>query len=437
MSILVPFDSIDAAKNQAIKKYCVVVESVKVPGSRFPRKEQHNFYSVKYNAQNKPSHVALPHYTGRTIMQCGPNNVVATWSEDKFTGKLRQDQQEDMIKAVEILKRYGSAVLQLPTGYGKTVIATYLPSVLRMKTLFTTIRVSLLESMRKTIADFSSLRSYTISGEINEQEFQNADIILCGRENLTKLSEDQKSKIGILILDEAHSFCTKKSMDYFLTIHPRYVIAMSATPDRASGMGSMLDVMCGPHRVVRELSASFRVVRAKTGVTIPTIKRPDGKADWAALQKSVMSNSVINEKIINYILQNKDKKILVLAWNKQHINVLYKMLLEKGETVDYMTGTKQSYKNGRILLGTISKISTGFDEKNTCVDFDNTRLNMLILLGSTKDISLLTQMSGRVFRSADSVIVDVVHNNPILSGHWYIRKKWYDQRAGIVETIEL
>lgn len=437
MSVLVPIDSILQHHNEQIMKSCIVKERVKIPGSKYPKTEKHNFYKVIRDNNDRITHVSLPHYTGRKIMQCLPTNIVTPWKENFFTGILRPHQQEDMDKSYDTLKKYGSSILELPTGYGKTVAATYLPCVLRTKTLFTTIRVTLIESMCKTIKEFSTLKYYIVGTDIDETKFNEAHIILCGRENLHKLTKDMKSKIGMLIIDEAHSFCTQLSMNFFLDIHPRYVVAMSATPDKVSGMSGILDIMCGPHRIVRTLTAKFSVIKANTGILIPTTKAPNGKADWQQLQKSVMLNTTINDKIVNFITKQQDKKILVLAWNKQHINVLYEMLVKIGEKVDYMTGTKQSYKNGRILLGTISKISTGFDEKNTCIDFDETRLNMLILLGSTKDVALLTQMSGRVFRSDESVIVDVIHDNTILKGHWYSRKKWYDQHAESLTTIKI
>jgi len=108
-----------------------------------------------------------------------------------------------------------------------------------------------------------------------------------------------------------------------------------------------------------------------------------------------------------------------------------------GESVDSMAGTKSTYSDSRILVGTISKIGTGFDEKTACPNFNGVRINMLILCTSIKKASLLEQSIGRVFRAEMPVVIDLVDDNPILKRHWKERQKWYISRNGTIKTIKM
>ena len=70
-----------------------------------------------------------------------------------------------------------------------------------------------------------------------------------------------------------------------------------------------------------------------------------------------------------------------------------------------------------------------------CPDWSGERSNMLILTGSTKSLTGLEQMTGRVFRAAFPTIIDMVDNNKICKRHWTERKKWYEDEGRNAEII--
>jgi superfamily II DNA or RNA helicase len=133
--------------------------------------------------------------------------------------------------------------------------------------------------------------------------------------------------------------------------------------------------------------------------------------------------------IIDLVERNVNHKIMILTWNKNHAYFLSKTLNERGTSSDVLAGNKSTYKDSRVLVGTISKIGTGFDEAMACPDWSGERSNMLILTGSTKSLSGLEQITGRVFRAEFPTIIDLVDDNRICKSHCTQRRKWYEDEA--------
>lgn len=151
--------------------------------------------------------------------------------------------------------------------------------------------------------------------------------------------------------------------------------------------------------------------------------------------KSLVSNPERNELISSWIITNIGNKALMLADRKELVVEVSKRLHSNGIKYDYLCGTKKTYSDSPILLGTYAKIGVGFDEKNACPDFSGTRINVVYIVFSTKQMWLLEQTAGRGFRSDMPTIVDFVDDNPICQNHFKQRSKWYTSRGGIIEEF--
>jgi superfamily II DNA or RNA helicase len=245
--------------------------------------------------------------------------------------------------------------------------------------------------------------------------------------------------VKILIIDEAHMFCVPSRIHCLLGVTPQYIIACTATLNRSDGMESIIHSVCGTHGVFIKSPQKFVVYRLATGIKIDIEKNKNGDTDWPKLVKSLSEDPVRNAMIINLVERNIQHKIMILTWNKNHAYFLAKILKERGTSADVLAGNKSTYKDSRVLVGTISKIGTGFDEAMACPDWSGERSNMLILTGSTKSLSGLEQITGRVFRSEFPTIIDLVDDNRICKSHWTQRKKWYEEesRNGEIQYIEM
>jgi len=63
------------------------------------------------------------------------------------------------------------------------------------------------------------------------------------------------------------------------------------------------------------------------------------------------------------------------------------------------------------------------------------RINLLILVGSTKSIKLLEQVAGRAFRSEFPQIIHFVDECKISKNHWRAASPWYKSRNGTIQTV--
>ena len=102
--------------------------------------------------------------------------------------------------------------------------------------------------------------------------------------------------------------------------------------------------------------------------------------------------------------------------------------LEKlGEKVTSLLGKQQEFdKEARILIGTNSKIGTGFDHP---------RLDTL--LAAADMVSYYIQFIGRVMRRKDvePIIFDLVDNHPTLKKHFEKRSNVYSKHGGEIKKF--
>ncbi|GAG77337.1 unnamed protein product, partial [marine sediment metagenome] len=189
--------------------------------------------------------------------------------------------------------------------------------------------------------------------------------------------------------------------------------------------------------IVKISEKPFNVYKYHTGVEVPIVLNRQGNSDWSKLTSMLCQDQQRNDQIVRLVSRNSTSKILILTWrHENHVIPLVQMLKDNGENVDYMAGTKKKYSDSRILIGTISKIGTGFDEKAACDDFNGIRINLLILVGSIKNVELLEQVAGRCFRADFPSIIHFVDDMKIIQNHWKEAKKWYESRNGTINEFE-
>ena len=128
-------------------------------------------------------------------------------------------------------------------------------------------------------------------------------------------------------------------------------------------------------------------------------------------------------------------RILVMTNRVCHAKEIKAKLDLLGVDCDIMAGNKKEYEHCRVLIGTISKIGTGFDEAKACKNFSGEPIGLMIVLFSTKSNILIEQTSGRIFRHKAPNIIYFLDNASISKGHWYTAKKWYKSRdANIIQN---
>src|SRR3990167_3793844 len=352
----------------------------------------------------------------------------------KFTGSLRDEQPKIVEEALEQLKTKGTTTIGLPPGSGKTVLGAKLSSEFNFLTCVLFHRTTLGDQWKLTFQNFTDARVWLVGEDVPPV----ADVILCMDTRIVCLPQSYKDMIGMLIIDEAHAFCTPSHVEGLLSFHPKYVIAETATLIREDGMHSMIHAICGSHGVFRDISKKFTVIRVLTGVIPERKLNVRGTVDWSALVKSLFFNAIRNKIIVHLVNENRDKKILILTGMVQHVKDLCQLLRESGETsVEFMAGNKKNYQDSRILVGTIPKTGTGFDIATSALNFDGEYIQVVMLVTSFRKTSTREQTVGRGFRHSNPIVYHLVDDDTILKSHWYIAKKWYTEAGATIQDLDL
>lgn len=343
----------------------------------------------------------------------------------EFKGTLRDYQINVVNEAIIHLNNYGTTLLNLYTGAGKTIIGAYLSVIYRHYICVLIPRTILASQWKKTFQDFTSgIITWIVGEEPCPPVFPH--VTICMDTRVSQLPLDYRSKIGMLIVDEGHMMCTPGKVGSLLSFYPRYIIYETASPERPDDLHQMINVQVGNHSIILKCPKNVQIYKMNTGIEFPVVKNRRDEMDWNKMVESIVSNEARNKMIVSLCQQNVNEKILVFSRLKKHVMLLHSMLEANGVETDWMCGNKENYKDSRVLVATIDKLGTGFDEQNSCPDFSGMRITMVILTVSVKGMIPVTQLFGRGLRSDFPKFIDLVDVNPVFKRHYRERKNYYD-----------
>jgi superfamily II DNA or RNA helicase len=314
---------------------------------------------------------------------------------------------------MDILNRNGCVMLQLPPGYGKTMITMSLIKQLQLPAIILVTRRVLLKQWTNLIGSNPNVQVMT-------------DNVPTPEPRLT----------GVLVIDEAHMFTTQRRVNVVLSFCPIYLILLTATPPTPLdeyGKPSFIRCLIGDNIVKEDNHKFHHLIPIFTGINYQYPIRDDGRVDWSKLLNIISEDKPRNDMILKYITTNigSDDKVCILTWRRNQAQYLYKSLRDMDYSVDMLIGSKNNYQNCKVLIGTISKIGIGFDECNLCPDFDGVRINVLVLVNTIKNRVLIEQVLGRAFRS-DIPKIMVFVDGGLFRSHWYEMRKWSIDHGGVI-----
>lgn len=440
MSVRIPFEYLDKKQINQITKDLKIVEKTQIFGNQLysDNKKIINFYRTANN------HVYLPYYYTTNLTGIHfPNNrlkkdrIESFEMSDNF--ELRDYQKEAIELALEDMKKNGTCFFNVFCSFGKTVVGSWLASWIskehNLATLCIYPRHVIGKSWLGTFKNCTKAKIWKFDANIEMPD--DTQIILCMDTELEKLTPKILNRIGHLIIDEAHTFCTEGNINGLLNIEPKYITALTATYERDDGFEVMLDFIVGKKRIVKISKKPFFVIHCQTPFVPVDIKTTTRGIQFNSLVDSLDNNELRNEFIYDIVYKNMSEKILIMTKHIEHVKILeinLKNILTKyNKKISTYCGNDKTYFECDVLIGTISKIGVGFDEKETCENWNGRRFNLLILSTSTKKIE---QIAGRVFRSDIPIVVDIVDDHENLKRHWTDRKRWYISRNGIIHKTK-
>lgn len=434
MSIIIPRNSITQQQVELIVKHLTIVEKISFMQKRkYPNvkpKEVQMF-------QLKEDNLYLPYMFGCSLLQTRPNDFLPHKKIDiAFTGSLLDRQLEVVDETLEQLNTYGTTTLSLPPGWGKTAFSTYLSSKLGYTTLVIYHRTILGQQWKSSFSERTNAKIWCVEETPHEPE-DGYDVILCMDGQIEKLFPHVIKSIGTLITDESHLLATSSRVECLLYTQPRYVIALSATLERQDGMHQMIQSIVGLHKIVKKIHKPFTVHHIHTGIVPESVYNSRGDLDWSNFIKGVLMNERRNTIILELVKANRDKKILILTTLVEHVMILMKMIEDTGIKCDFMARNKRKYQDSPVLVGSISKISTGFDVASSATNYDGTPIDYLIFATSFKDENLFTQTVGRVMRATSPHVSYIQDNHPILKKHWKMAEKFCKETGAVIQDINV
>ena len=327
---------------------------------------------------------------------------------------LRENQENIYIKSIKYLEKYNTVTLNLYTGFGKTILSIYISSKYNFLTLIIYYGRIIANQWEKTINEFTNATSLVVKNKKIENISQifNINFIICSIGKLNYINKEILHKIGFIIIDEIHVMCTNKRIPNLLKPTPKYIIACTATPKRNDNKDLAFKNICGFHNVYINDERKLTIYRLFTNIKFSNTSR-----NWELFLNEMYHNKERNEIVRKIVKENKNKKILILTWRIFHINILYNMLKED-EDINIIKSNDLTYNDSRVLISTISKIGTGFDEKSLCRNFNGKYIDLIIFLSTTSSSVLITQAFGRGRRSKDPSIIYFYDNSISIARHW-------------------
>ena len=162
----------------------------------------------KYAFNTQPTYICLYEAEGNDLFipfaygKKYPRPERSTFSQKKvnFEGTLRENQVIVKNEAIERLNSHGAVIIAAACGFGKTSLAIYISTKIKMKTLIICHRVVLINQWKESIKKFcpqSTVQVLTATSKI-----QDADFYIMNATNVPKHSREFYQDTGFLIVDE-------------------------------------------------------------------------------------------------------------------------------------------------------------------------------------------------------------------------------------------
>ena len=339
-----------------------------------------------------------------------------------------RDEQE---KAKSRIMKNDYALLIAPPGFGKTAVAASVISERREATLILVHKTVLLEQWSKRLSEYYKIdiKSIGILGKGKKKLNGILDVAtLQSLKNRPELIENYSQ----IIIDEAHHMPAVSFEIPLKRFKGKYVLGLSATPKRKDGMEAIMYLQCGDivHESIRKNTMKH------TLKTIPT-QYETFLDHFTMMLGEITEDEIRNRQIIDEILKQTDRKILVLSERIEHLNILWHMLEVKGvEAVLLYGGLKTKEKkiqfekteNASIILSTSSYIGEGIDIGH---------LDTIVFTMPISYPERIVQYLGRIGREGQQCLaIDFIDTSvPMLKSSLNKRMKGY-KKMGYVLTPE-
>jgi len=207
-------------------------------------------------AEELPQHIALPRGCRAALEELLHEYGVALVVEDlreegaavpfRFQGELTVLQQQ----AARSLLRHETGVLVAPPGVGKTVLGTHLIAERGRSALVLVHRQPLLDQWIAQLSMFLGIAEKEIGRIGGGKRKANGRLDVAMIQSLVRKGSvnDSVARYGHVIVDECHHVPAVSFERVLSEVKARYVVGLTATPERRDGHHPILEMQLGPIR---------------------------------------------------------------------------------------------------------------------------------------------------------------------------------------------
>ncbi|CAO1659046.1 DNA helicase [Halomonas sp. NYA30] len=323
---------------------------------------------------------------------------------------LKATLRDDQNRTVEVLAEHDTGILHAPTAFGKTVTAIGLVAKRQVNTLILTHNRQLLDQWKERLETFMEGVSVGVIGGGKKKPTGQIDVatyqsLINKKDNTVS---DLVSEYGQIIIDECHHISAPRYEMLLNEVSARYVVGLTATPDRQDGHQKIMLMVAGPvrHKVRAEHSSRFVqrvIVRERHEIPPADICQSRERPHIASVYRWLAQNNARNQDIVQDVAScvNNQANCLLLTERREHAETLAALLaaesitsvvLRGGMRVRERQAAEAQLHKVQVIVATGKYIGEGFDLP---------RLDTLFLALPIAWKGTLSQYAGRIHRAVE------------------------------------
>lgn len=348
---------------------------------------------------------------------------------------LRQNQQA----AIKDITKHDTGTLHAPTAFGKTVTAIGIIVKRKVNTLILVHSRQLLDQWRERLQAFLPDTEVGVVGGGKKKPTFVIDIATY--QSLINLKDNTVLPLvqdyGQVIVDECHHVSAPRFEMVLNEVRAKYVLGLTATPDRQDGHQKIIFMAAGPirHKVKLQAEAQFeQEVRVHQLFDAKPLKvlAADERSKISDVYREIMESEPRTLRIVADVVQsvNDSRHPLVLTERREHAQIIHQLLQEQGIQSVVLTGamkaaerksTNEGLQTAKVVVATGKYVGEGFDLP---------RLDTLFLAMPIAWKGALAQYAGRIHREVEGKTLVIIHdyvdcNFPMLQRMYAKRERSY------------
>ena len=394
--------------------------------------------------QENDTKLYIPKYYGLQRFGVPDRNVISDGEHRpnmNFIGTLRENQVLQVNAFLDACKDPNKmgAIVNVPCGFGKTILSLKISTELKLKTLFMSHKDFLNVQFVESAKIFCPEAKIGVIKQ-NKIDIEDKDFVVGSLQSIAMRDYDPAifKDFGLVIIDEVHHCAAEVFSKALVKTCSKYTLGLSATLNRKDGLQRVFKWYIGVPAIKLVHNKN-----ADSDVDVKLYYFNDNNPKYCKIE--TVYNKISPVKMLGNVVSYKprvlfcckaiienmsdDKKMLVLSERKSLLTDIHKVLSETPDfkyTMGFYVGG-MSAKNlaesssKKILMGSSSMVKEGYNDPE---------LNSIILVSPMGDIE---QAVGRILRikkedrTVKPLIIDIVDNFSIFINRFNKRKAFYNK----------